>query len=246
MTGNKALEHRTKIENQANLAATKLGCSIDQLGQQTVELVTAIRKLKKLLSSAGGGEAAPAKFGGSTAAKGARPSYVDVRGALKQAARALNVSPEEVAGRIDALLAEENQLHQQLSNLSSAGGLNVDELLGSAEMVGSSLLVTAKIPNANSAMLRQWIDQIRKKSSKPVAVLFATSEQDKVSMIAALSQSLVDSGLDAKVWISPVAEVVGGKGGGRPDLAQAGGKLPDKIDEAIALARSQWRSIAGK
>ena len=88
--------------------------------------------------------------------------------------------------------------------------------------------------------------QIRKKSSKPVAVLFATSEQDKVSMIAALSQSLVDSGLDAKVWISPVAEVVGGKGGGRPDLAQAGGKLPDKIDEAIALARSQWRSIAGK
>ena len=108
------------------------------------------------------------------------------------------------------------------------------------------MLIVAKVPNANTAMMRQWIDQVRKKSSKPVAVMFATSEQDKVTLLAGLSQVLVEQGLSAGKWIAPVAQAVGGSGGGRPDFAQAGGKLPDKIDEALQLAQATWQSMAGK
>jgi alanyl-tRNA synthetase len=107
-------------------------------------------------------------------------------------------------------------------------------------------LIIAKVPSANPAMMRQWIDQIRKKSAKPVAILFATSDADKVTLLAGLSQTLVEQGLSAGKWIAPVAQSVGGSGGGRPDFAQAGGKLPEKIDEALQVAKSTWESMAGR
>jgi alanyl-tRNA synthetase len=245
LTGPRALEYRAKIEAQAALVAQKLGCSIDQLAPRTLELVSAIRKLKKIATSAGGNEAPPVKVGGQKSSAGSKPAYADIRSALKQAARAMNVSLDEVGGRMDALLAEENQLHEQLAQLSSASNLDVDQLIASAQAVGPTLVIVARVPNANTAMMRQWIDQIRKKSAKPVAVLFATHEQDKVTLLAGLSQSLVDQGYSAGKWIAPVAEVVGGSGGGRPDFAQAGGKLPGNIDQALAIAKSTWQSIAG-
>lgn len=246
LTGSKALEHRQKIEAQAAAAAGKLGCSIDQLGTRAVELITAIRKLKKIATSAGGGETPPAKIGGQSPSALGKPVYLDVRSSLRQAARALNVSLDEVGGRIETLLAEETLLHKQLSDLSSASVLDVDQLIASALSVGSTALILAKVPSANPAMMRQWIDQIRKKSAKPVAILFATSDSDKVTLLAGLSQTLVEQGLSAGKWIAPVAQSVGGSGGGRPDFAQAGGKLPEKIDEALQVAKSTWESMAGR
>jgi alanyl-tRNA synthetase len=246
LTGSKALEHRQKIEAQAAAAAGILGCSIDQLGTRAVELITAIRKLKKIATSAGGGETPPARIGGQSPSALGKPPYLDVRSSLRQAARALNVSLDEVVGRIETLLAEETLLHKQLSDLSSASVLDVDQLIASALSVGSTALIVAKVPSANPAMMRQWIDQIRKKSAKPVAILFATSDADKVTLLAGLSQTLVEQGLSAGKWIAPVAQSVGGSGGGRPDFAQAGGKLPEKIDEALQVAKSTWESMAGR
>ncbi len=249
LTGPRALEYRAKIEAQAALVAQKLDCSIDQLAPRTLELVSAIRKLKKIATSAGGNEAPPAKVGGQKSSQksslASKPAYADIRSALKQAARAMNVSLDEVGGRMDALLAEEHQLHEQLAQLSSASNLDVDQLIATAQSVGQTLVIVARVPNANTAMMRQWIDQIRKKSAKPVAVLFATHDQDKVTLLAGLSQSLVDQGYSAGKWIAPVAEAVGGSGGGRPDFAQAGGKLPGNIDQALTIAKSTWQSIAG-
>ena len=86
--------------------------------------------------------------------------------------------------------------------------------------------------------MRQLIDQIRKKTN-PVAVFFATSPgPGKVMMIAGLSRDLVDRGIKAGDWVKAVAPVVGGNGGGKPDLAQAGGKNPEKIEHAIKEAVS--------
>ena len=90
--------------------------------------------------------------------------------------------------------------------------------------------------------MRQWIDQIRKKSKEPVAVLFANAGDGKVTLIAGISNSLVDEGFSAGKWIGPVAECVGGSGGGKPDLAQAGGKLPEKLADALRIAKETWRS----
>jgi alanyl-tRNA synthetase len=245
LTGERAEEYRRKTESIAERAAHILACSVEQLGAQTVDLVTAIRKLKKLVTGSAGGETAPPRFGN----KASKPQptgnapYSTLRGAIKQAARALNVSLDEAADRIEALLTEESQLHDQLAKLATGGALDVDALVNEAELVHGTRLVVCDLPHANAAMMRQWVDQIRKKSSEPVAVLFATAGEGKVTLIASISPALVERGLSAGKWISPVAQAVGGSGGGKPDLAQAGGKLPEKIAEALEIAKSTWRAM---
>ena len=69
----------------------------------------------------------------------------------------------------------------------------------------------------------------------------ASREDDKVSLVAGVSKELVERGLHAGNWVKAVAPIVGGSGGGRPDLAQAGGRDTEKIDQALALARD-WMS----
>jgi alanyl-tRNA synthetase len=246
LTGERAQEQRRKTEALAQRAAEKLGCSVDSLGTKTVDLVTAIRKLKKMATGSASGESAPERIAGTAKTpSGTRPDYGIVRSAYKQAARALNVALDEVADRIETLLGEEKQLHDQLAQLASGNSVDVDQLLASADVVGGTRLIVCDVPNANAAMMRQWVDQIRKKSSEPVAVLFANGTDGKVTLIAGISNSLVEKGLSAGKWIGPVATEVGGSGGGKPDLAQAGGKAPEKIADALRVAKETWRSMLG-
>lgn len=246
LTGERAQEQRRKTEALAQRAAEKLGCSIDALGSKTVDLVTAIRKLKKMATGSASGESAPERIAGAVKpASGTKSDYGTIRSAYKQAARALNVALDEVADRIETLLSEEKQLHDQLAQLASGNSVDVDKLLASAEVVHGTRMIVCDVPNANAAMMRQWVDQIRKKSTEPVAVLFANATDGKVTLIAGISNSLVEKGLSAGKWIGPVATEVGGSGGGKPDLAQAGGKSPEKIADALKIAKETWRSMLG-
>ena len=241
VTGKRALEQRKKVEQLAIQSAALLGCAIASLGEKTTELVLAIRKLKKMASGTGN-EAVPALI---TKGKISPSSdkYTATRAAFKQAARAVNVSFEEVPLRIEAMLAEQLQLHQQLQQISSSGVLSVDDLLSQAEMVSGTQMIVAETPHANAGMMRQWIDQLRKRSSEPIAILLANCVEDKVTIIAGISQTLVERGFSAGKWITPVAETVGGGGGGKPDLAQAGGKLPAKLPEALQVAKDTWHTM---
>ena len=89
--------------------------------------------------------------------------------------------------------------------------------------------------------MRGWIDQIRKKTDGPTAVLLAAVQGTKVLLVGGLSNALVDRGLKAGQWVGDTAKVVGGGGGGRPDMAQAGGKDPSKLPEAIEMAKQSMR-----
>jgi alanyl-tRNA synthetase len=103
----------------------------------------------------------------------------------------------------------------------------------------------AEAPSANVNLLRQLIDQIRKKAS-PSAVFLATTEGDnKVILVAGVSRELVAQGVSAGNWVRDVAPIVGGGGGGKPDLAQAGGKQPEKLPEALAKAKEVARIMLG-
>ncbi|MCU0709122.1 MAG: alanine--tRNA ligase [Pirellula sp.] len=245
LTGKRAKEQRERITAAATLAASRLGCSIDQVGEQTADLVATIRKLKKLASGSSGNEGLPDRRKTSSVSPSAVPSYGVIRTAFKQAARTLNVSLDEVADRIQSLFTEEQQLRAQVAQLAAGGAVDVDAWIQESELVQGARLIVRDVPNANAAMMRQWIDQIRKKSKDPVAILLATAGEGKVTLIAALSPSLVERGLSAGRWISPVAQEVGGSGGGKADLAQAGGKNPEKIADALKNAVEAWRSMAG-
>ncbi len=163
--------------------------------------------------------------------------------ALQQAAAALRCPAEDLPGRIENLAKEVRQLKKQAAAGGAGQGASVDELLADAEKLGDVTLVLSEAPGANPNALRQLIDQLRRKAA-PVAVLLAAlGEEGKVTLMAGLSRDLVERGLDAVKWIRPVAKIVGGGGGGRADMAQAGGKLPDKLPEALKTAKSEIQGM---
>ena len=93
-------------------------------------------------------------------------------------------------------------------------------------------------------VLRQLIDQLRK--SAPIAVLLgARQDEGKVMLVAGFSRDLVDRGLDAVAWVRTAAALVGGSGGGRPDMAQAGGKNPEKLADALGAAQADIEKMLG-
>ena len=85
--------------------------------------------------------------------------------------------------------------------------------------------------------MRQQVDRLRQKAGSSVIVLGWREDEGKVPLLVAVTHDLVARGIKAGVLIKAVAVVVGGKGGGKPELAQAGGKDPAKLPEALALAR---------
>ena len=106
-------------------------------------------------------------------------------------------------------------------------------------------ICTAEAPSANANLLRQLIDQIRKKAA-PSAIFLATVESEgKVVLVAGVSRELVEKGISAGNWVRDVAPIVGGGGGGKPDLAQAGGKQPEKLPDALAKAKELARTMLG-
>ena len=86
---------------------------------------------------------------------------------------------------------------------------------------------------------------LRRKAGTGLAVLLASAADGKVSLAAGLTPDLVEKGLHAGNWLKEVAPVVGGGGGGRPDMAQAGGKDPARIDEALRHAIAALHRQAG-
>ncbi len=125
------------------------------------------------------------------------------------------------------------------------GGLSVDQLIAGAADVGGVKVVIAEVPGGPNE-LRQMIDQLRRKAA-PVAVLLANrqEEEKKVTLIAGLSRDLVERGLDAVAWVKAASAVVEGGGGGRPDMAQAGGKLPEQLPAALEAARVEIEKMLG-
>ena len=163
---------------------------------------------------------------------------------LSQAAAALRVPPDEVPGRLETLLKEVRHLKKHAA-AGPKGGPGVDQLVAEAiEVAGVKVVIAEAAGGPND--LRQMIDHIRRKAA-PVAVLLACrqEEEGKVMLIAGLSRDLVERGLDAVRWIRAAGKLVGGGGGGRPDMAQAGGKLPDRLPEALETAHREIEKLLG-
>ncbi|QDU61609.1 Alanine--tRNA ligase [Planctomycetes bacterium Pan216] len=156
---------------------------------------------------------------------------------LSQAAARVKAPPVDLPKRIDALQQEIRDLKKAASKQQSAANKDVTaELLTNALTVGDAKIVVAELEGVGPADLRKQSDVLKSKAS-PVALFLASRENEKVHLVAAVSKDLVGKGLHAGKWLGKVAEVVGGKGGGRPDMAQGGGKDPAKTPEALTLAK---------
>jgi len=242
LTGEKARENVAKTQVALERIADQLGVKPLDVPEAVKRLAHQVRDLKKQLSS--GAKAKDAAESAQTwTANPDQPSYAQFKAALREAARMLNVAPFDAPERVAGMQTEVEQLKRQLAELARSGDISADALLEKASDVSGVRVVVADLPAANPNLLRQLIDQIRQKAS-PVAVLLAAAQGDeKVLLVAGISRELVDRGLSAGKWVGEVAPVVGGGGGGRPDMAQAGGKQPEKLPEALAKARSSIASM---
>ncbi|GJM25575.1 MAG: alanine--tRNA ligase [Phycisphaerae bacterium] len=117
----------------------------------------------------------------------------------------------------------------------------VDELVSNADTLNDIAVVVGEVPSAGGDALRTAIDRVRQKTSGS-AVLLATHEDGKVTLMAGMSKSAIAAGIKAGDLIREIAPHVGGKGGGRPDMAQGGGGNPDGIAQAITAANDWLRT----
>ena len=240
LTGRRAKQHREKTESCLRAAAKLLNVAADQVPDAAKGLADRMRWLKKQASGGRGEEPKPA----ITKKLGQNLTYAQQRSLLKDTARLLNVQAFEVPDRVTAIFDECKSLQERIVARQQAGGTSADELIAGAKEIGGANVIIAELPMAGSSLMRQLIDQIRNKI-EPTAILFASREGDrKVTLIAAVSRELVTKA-SAGNWVKEVAPVVGGGGGGKPDMAQAGGKNPDKTPDALAKAEEWITSALG-
>ncbi len=242
LTGKRATEHRELTLGELTTAAARLGVEPGDVPGAVQRLIERRRELKRALEA--GGEPKPEPK--AAAAKSAGKLSDDAaKAALSEAARLMSVAPLSVVERVGAMLAEVASLTQRLSQRDAAGPMSADALLDGAEERGEVKIVVAEAPGAEPNLMRQLIDQIRSRAPLSAVLLATTQGDDKVTLVAGVSKQLQERGISAGKWIGPVAKAVGGGGGGRPDLAQAGGKDPAKLSEALAVARQTMADMLG-
>lgn len=244
LTGAKAKEYVEKTKSALAEIAGHLGVGVLDVSAAAKNLAQQVRDLKKQLSSGSKGGGAETEARKTAVIANANPTAAQVKSSLREVARALNVGPFDAPARVAAMLGEVEELKKQLAQRSQTGDLSAASLLAKAEMVGSTKVIVSEAPGANANLMRQLIDQIRKQVN-PAAIFLAAAEgEGKVLLVAGITRDLVEKGHSAGNWVRDVAPIVGGGGGGKPDLAQAGGKQPEKLPQALAkaieVARTQF------
>jgi len=166
--------------------------------------------------------------------------------------------PEQIQSQVDALsrsiaettlpLLKKRQAQGKLADLSKkvkdfqkAQGSKAEEgVVDAARAVADAQagpVIVAKIDGADGKTLRTAMDVVKKRHEDAAILLGAASDDGKVAFMATVPKDMIGQGLKAGDWVKQAAQVCGGGGGGRPDSAQAGGKDPAKLDEALETAQ---------
>ncbi len=152
-----------------------------------------------------------------------------------------NARLEDIPAFVQSLQEKQKQLEKELKQLRMklASGGSRDE--SSVSKIGDVQLVTRRVDDISGGDLRNLADELRSKIKSGVIVLGSATD-GKVTLLTAVTKDLIDR-VPANSLIQKLAPIVGGKGGGKADLAQAGGKDPEKLDDALDSAREALREI---
>lgn len=167
--------------------------------------------------------------------------YLNVRdGVVKELGDRFKAKPEELPERITNLQSELKATQKQLEAVKGELAIaQSDQLLSTAETVGDLKVLVAELPGADAESLKTAAERLQQKLGESAVVLGSGSD-GKVSLVAAFSPAVIkDKKLQAGKFIGAIAKMCGGGGGGRPNLAQAGGRDASKLPEALEAAKSQ-------
>jgi len=161
---------------------------------------------------------------------------------LKQIAGVLKSGTDVVVERVEQLSAANRQLEKELDQLKAKlASSQGSDLASQAEEIKGVMVLAAIVEGLDSKALRETTDQLKNKLGSAVVVLAAVSG-DKVSLVAGVTSDVTDR-VKAGDLVNEVARKVGGKGGGRPDMAMAGGNSPDQLPEAISQVKPYVTSL---
>lgn len=158
------------------------------------------------------------------------------RAALQEMAALLKAAPDQLADRVKALQADVKKL-RKASEKASASPASGADIVAAATAINGIKVATAALPGVSAKALPDLMDDVRSRMPSGVACL-AGIDGDKVNLVLYVSKDLHGS-FTAPALIKDVAAPCGGSGGGRPDLARAGGSRPEAVEEAFAVLRAR-------
>ena len=165
--------------------------------------------------------------------KQAMRRFIEAEHSLETVAQVLKSGKEEIVARVEQLFGGHRQLEKELAALKSKAAIQAGgDLVAQAVEVKGIKVLAACLDGANIKTLRDTVDQVKNKLGS-AAVVLASSGQGKVSIIAGVTKAQTDK-ISASDLANLVAEQCGGRGGGRPDMAQAGGTQPENLAKALA------------
>ena len=164
---------------------------------------------------------------------------------LNQTAAELKTEPDNLLKRVKQLQNEKKELEKELESVKQKlAGSKKDELIDQLKEIEGVNVLTAELADLDNSALRNLNDQLKDKIDSAIIVL-ASKGANKVIFVASVTEDLIDKGFKAGDIIGQVAKIAGGGGGGRPDMAQAGGSKPAKTAEALTEVENIVREIAG-
>ncbi|MEH2392422.1 MAG: alanine--tRNA ligase [Nostoc sp.] len=170
--------------------------------------------------------------------------YLNLRDkVVKDLSDRFKVKPEELPDRITSLQSELRTSQKELETLKVQLAIaKSDSLLQTAQTIGDYKIIVAQLEDVDPESLKTAAERLLQKIGNGAVVLGSVPEPGKVSIVAAFSQEVNKKGLQAGKFVGAIAKICGGGGGGRPNLAQAGGRDPSKLPEALEQAESELKS----
>jgi alanyl-tRNA synthetase len=170
--------------------------------------------------------------------------YLTVRDNItKDLSDRFKIKPEEISDRITGLQNELKNSQKEIESLKQQLALvKADSLLSEAEPVGAFKILIAQLPDIEAEALKAAAEKLSAKLGHSAVVLGSFSEDGKVTLVASFSKEVIAKGLQAGKFIGAIAKICGGGGGGRLNLAQAGGKDASKLPEALEAAERQLKT----
>lgn len=163
---------------------------------------------------------------------------------LKEAASKLKTNPKDILTRVDGVFAEMKTLQKENESLAAKlSNIEAGSLTDKAVEINGVKVVAAKVNDADMNSLRTMVDDLKNKLGS-VVIMLASVQGEKVNLLAGVTKDLIPAGYHAGNLIKEVAKRCGGGGGGRPDMAQAGGKNPAAVEDALTFVQEYVESIS--
>ena len=142
----------------------------------------------------------------------------------------------EIASRAAQVMAESKENEKKIEQLEAKIAMGkLDDILKNKTVIGSAEVIAAAVENSGADEIRSIAEKVKSENENAVVLLIAKSAE-KITLCAAAGKSAIAAGIKAGEIVSGAAKLLGGNGGGRPDIAMAGGKDASKVDEALAFA----------